>query len=62
MPELVNKTDSVKVLRRAGVSQAKIDELLAQLPDPFDLDRNEQLLARYGVTRGDLEDRMGGSP
>lgn len=51
-----------QVLRRAGYSDEFIRELLRQLPDPFDLERDGQILGRYGLSEELLRDRMGGSP
>jgi hypothetical protein len=39
-----------------------ISEVLSQLPDPFDLQRDQQILARYGLDPERLTDRMGGNP
>jgi len=50
------------VLRRTGVPQETIKALDAVLDDPVDVDRDANLLASYGITRGHLTDRMGGSP
>ena len=50
------------VLRRAGTPEATIEALDAVLDDPVDLDRDGTLLARYGITRAQLEDELGGSP
>jgi hypothetical protein len=49
-------------LRRAGYSDEFIDEVLSQLPDPIDLQRDQPILARYGISPERLMDRMGGSP
>lgn len=54
--------EAVRVLRRAGYSNDFIREVLRELPDPFDLDREGEILARYGLSRELLSDRMGGSP
>jgi hypothetical protein len=35
---------------------------LGRIPDPVDLKRDHALLEKYGLTRGNLIDRMGGSP
>jgi hypothetical protein len=51
-----------QVLRRAGFSAEVIRELLGQLPDPIDFQRDEQILARYGVGPEQLMNRLGGSP
>ncbi len=54
--------DATRILRRAGYSDEFIRELLSQLADPIDLERDQQILARYGLTAAQLMDRMGGSP
>jgi hypothetical protein len=51
-----------QVLRRAGFSAEQIDQILGQLPDPFDLDSDGSTLQRLGLTHDRLVDRMGGSP
>ena len=50
------------VLRRAGHSDEFLDEVLSHLPDPIDLQRDQEILARYGLSRERLMERMGGSP
>ena len=37
-----------RVLRRAGYPGELIREVLGQLSDPIDLQRDQQILARYG--------------
>lgn len=49
-------------MRRAGYSDEFIREVLSQLPDPIDLQRDQQTLARYGLSPERLMDRLGGSP
>lgn len=51
-----------RVLHRAGYSDELIAEVLTKLPDPVDLRRDQQVLARYGLSPERLMDRMGGSP
>jgi hypothetical protein len=51
-----------RVMRRAGYSGEVISEVLSQLPDPTDLERDQQILARYGLSSERLMDRLGGSP
>ncbi len=51
-----------RALRRAGYSDELISEILSELPDPIDLQRDQQILARYGLSPERLVDRMGGSP
>jgi len=50
------------VLRRAGYSEEFISELLGQLPDPIDLQRDQQILGEHGLTPERLMERFGGSP
>lgn len=50
------------MLRRAGYPDEVIREVLSQLPDPIDLQRDHQILARYGLRTERLIDRLGGSP
>ena len=50
------------MLRRAGYSDEFIREVLSQLPDPIDLQRDQQVLAQYGLNPERLMDRMGGGP
>ena len=51
-----------RVLRRAGYPDEFIREVLSELPDPIDLQRDEHILERYGLSRDRLMDRLGGSP
>ncbi len=51
-----------RVMRRAGYSDQFISDTLSQLPDPVDLQRDQQILARYGLSPERLMDRLGGSP
>jgi hypothetical protein len=57
----LSKAKVVDTLRRAGYTPELIDEVASQLPDPVDLDQSASLLARYGITRGQLMDRLGGT-
>jgi len=38
--------EAARVLRRAGYSDEIIHEVLSQLPDPIDLQRDQHILAR----------------
>lgn len=49
-------------MKRAGYSAETIEALDSALPDVFEPARYEGLLARYGVTLGELNERMGSSP
>lgn len=57
----ISKKELVAVLRRVGRVDL-IDEVNRILPDPVDTVRDAQLLAHYGLTRGQLVDQIGGSP
>lgn len=59
---LISHAEAEKILRRAGYPPARIEEALRHLPDPIDLERDANELAKYGVSRGRLIERMGGSP
>lgn len=48
-------------MRRVGLSEF-IEEAQRELPDPIEPERDHDLLAKFGVERSELLDRMGGSP
>jgi hypothetical protein len=50
------------ILTKAGYSQNQIAALLEELPDPFDPERDKEILSRHGISLGNVMDRMGGSP
>jgi hypothetical protein len=54
--------DFTLVLRRAGYSDEFISEVLGQLSDPINLQRDQQILAHYRLSSERLMDRLGGSP
>ena len=58
----ITKAEALNVLRRVGIPAETIASILIELSDPIDLDRDQAVLARYGITREYLVDRMGGSP
>ena len=57
----VTKQHVVEVLRTAGLRQVA-DEANRSLPDEMPLERAEQFVGRYGITKDQLISRMGGSP
>lgn len=57
----LEKRDLLRLLRRIGRFDL-IEEVDRVLPDRIDTIRDAQLLARYGLTRNQLTDRLGGSP
>jgi hypothetical protein len=58
----ISKAEATKVLRRVGVSKEKIADIMSELGDPIDIDRDTAILEKYGISRDVLVDRMGGSP
>jgi hypothetical protein len=62
MTRLRSKTEVRSVLRRVGIPDARIVEILTGLQDPIDLDRDQVTLERYGLSYGNLIDMIGGSP
>jgi hypothetical protein len=61
MPTQFSRQHVIDVLNRVGYTELA-EEASRVLPDPVDFDQLEQLVIRYGVTRDDLINRMGGSP
>jgi hypothetical protein len=59
---LVSHAEAEQLLRRAGYSDERIEDVLGKLPDPIDSERDAEALFRLGVSLGGLMDRMGGSP
>ena len=57
------KQEVLAVLAHVGRGDV-IEKAKRDLPDPIDTDRDidQQRLYEYGLTRGQLIDRMGGSP
>jgi hypothetical protein len=61
-PRSFSKANARGVLRRAHYDQGLIDEVMSQLPDPIDVDRDSSILLHYGLTPDALIGRAGGSP
>jgi hypothetical protein len=59
---LRSHNEMARVLRRAAYPDEFISQVLGQLPDPIDLQRDQQTLARHGLSSERLMDRLGGSP
>ncbi|MEN3320886.1 MAG: hypothetical protein V7643_4288 [Mycobacterium sp.] len=57
----VTKQQALKMLRKVG-SDHLVAEAAQALPDPIDTERDGHLLARYGLTPGQLMERFGASP
>ena len=60
--QLISHAQAVEVLRRAGYSPERIQDLLSELPDPIDPERDGIALVKRGMSAEQLMDRMGGSP
>jgi hypothetical protein len=56
----LSQDEFVRLLRRAGYEPELIQEIVAQLSDPIDVDRDAPILDRYGLNRERLMDRLGG--
>jgi hypothetical protein len=50
-----------RLLRREGYSDEFISEVLGQLPEPVDVERDQEILGRYGLNAERLMDRLGAS-
>ena len=61
-PGIISHEQMTRMLRGAGYSEEFISEVLRQLPDPFDAEREGNILGRYRLSLERLMDRMGGSP
>ena len=59
---IMNKAHIARVLDRAGNNSALVDEMLMLFHDPVDEAQLETVVRRYGITRGVLMSRLGGSP
>jgi hypothetical protein len=57
----VTKQHVVDVLRTAGLPEAAA-EADRSLPEQMELERAEEFLGHYGITKDVLISRMGGSP
>lgn len=51
----------VDMLRRMGYRR-EADIAARELPDPVEMDQLQEFADRHGISRDDLESRMGGSP
>ena len=59
---MISHAEATQVLRHAGYSPDRIRELLRDVPDPIDPDRDGGALFKLGLSADQLMDRMGGSP
>ena len=60
--KLYSHAEAAGILRRAGYSQELIDNVLRDVPDPIDPDRDDEAFFKHGLSFGAVTDRMGGSP
>jgi DNA-directed RNA polymerase subunit H (RpoH/RPB5) len=60
--ETLSKEEATSVLHRVGFSQEKIAQILGELDDPIDVDRDAAVLEKHGISRDTLVNLMGGSP
>ncbi len=61
-PRMMSKAEAMLTFRRAGLPAERIEEALSEVSDPFDIDRDEPIIARHGVSCSYLMESMGGSP
>jgi hypothetical protein len=62
MHQFITHATAKEMFQRAGYPRELIAEVLTQLPDPIDFDRDGQTLMQFGITVSALTDRMGASP
>jgi hypothetical protein len=58
---IITKREALVLVRRWGAAHLAA-QAERELPETIDLRRDQELLARFGITRGQLVDRAGGSP
>jgi hypothetical protein len=58
----MSKAEVTRVLERADLPHDVIREILEELPDPVDLDRDTAVFDRHGLTPSRITDMLGGSP
>ena len=61
---LASHAKAEAILLRAGYTHEQIEDVLRDLPDPFDMDseRSVETFFKHGISYGRVMDRMGGSP
>jgi hypothetical protein len=60
--KLYSHAEAEKMLRKAGYSQAQIEDVLRDIPEPIDSDRDGEAFMKHGITFDLIKDRAGGSP
>jgi hypothetical protein len=62
-PQAVSHADARTALTRIGLDSERVDQILADYPDPIDLAIAEpSLFEKYGITEGALMEELGSSP
>ena len=59
---MISHAQVTSMLRMAGYSQDRIDDILSEFPDPVDLEHAREKLLHRGISLGALMDRLGASP
>jgi hypothetical protein len=59
---VISHTEAKRLLRRAAFSEEQIEDLLRDLPDPIDIERDGNAFFERGISVDTLVDRLGGSP
>lgn len=59
---VISQAEAKRLLRRAAFSEEQIEDLLRDLPDPIDIERDGDEFFKRGISVDTLVDRMGGSP
>jgi hypothetical protein len=57
----ITKQEALRMLAKIGANDL-IDDAARTLPDEIDIDRDRNLLARFGLDPSHLIDRFGASP
>ena len=61
-PRFVSHAEAERTLRAVGYSKQEIEDVLRNLSDPIDTERDAMALVKRGITLAHLTDRKGGSP
>jgi hypothetical protein len=58
----VSHAEAKRMLRRAGYTERQIKDVLRDIADPIDTERDGDELLKRGISAGEMMDRMGASP
>jgi hypothetical protein len=61
-PTTRSHAEILRVLHRAGYPDEFIRQVLDELPEPADLERDRHIFARHGLSTQAIMNRLGGSP